>query len=184
MDLWIANEASLQKTLPSSIVDEVPNEKVVPLEELNFQIKPFVIEGSVETFDPVLRAIDMSKKLSRKWCGTLNSFLNESSKDVSVFIDKAKPYGQLINLEGNIVIGNFKTPFHGHLNAKSDQFELIPLSNTLPPGLEPGGSFVGLQSTKILGWQSPKLNNPGAKLILNNDCKEEVSKAPSVISIW
>ena len=80
--------------------------------------------------------------------------------------------------------GDRETIVHGNLNAKSDQLELIPIGKELIQGLEPGGSFVGFQGAKLLGWKSTNLENSGGKLQLSESCEDVSSKPPTVSSIW
>ncbi len=196
MDLWVANEASLKQALPTAVDKERVVEKVLPssreensLEKLLSndpakEIKPFVLEGSVESFDPVLRAIDLAKTIARDWCGSYQSFEDDENVQVSLKLIEVKAIGQIVHLTGDMTFGYATTPVTGHLNAKSDQMELIPLSEKLIPGLEPGGYFVGLQGARIFGWKSPRLDNPGGRLELKEKCEEELSKAPVVNTIW
>ena len=60
MDLWIANEGSLQQANTPSLPIEAPLETNYPV-EVPLKIKPFVLEGSVETFNPISRAKEIAK---------------------------------------------------------------------------------------------------------------------------
>jgi hypothetical protein len=53
-----------------------------------------------------------------------------------------------------------------NINAKSDQLDLIPLTETLDLGLEPGGAFQGLQGLSLSGWNAPRFVSPGGRLQL------------------
>lgn len=199
MDVWIADEALKQQVLPPTINNEAPIELVLPdgldsqgaFEAQDFsldsvlKIKPFVIEGSVENFDPVGRAIGLAKSFPRKWCGTYSSF-DDNSNEIDVLLTFSNPSstGQIVDLKGEMLIGDISTPIQGYLNAKSDQLELFLLSEKLIYGLEPGGVFVGLHNAKLLGWKPPRLDQPGGRLVLREDCDNQALKAPSLITIW
>ena len=199
MDLWIASDASLEPALPSSMGTKASLEQIVPEDkptardkalepvlplEIMMEIKPFVLEGSVEKFDPVARAAEIASSIPRKWCGTYRSFAEEANIDVTLTFSKVNSIGQMVDLHGEMSLGSLKTPVHGNLNAKSDQLELIPLADKLMPGLEPGGSFVGLQGAQLFSWKSPRLDNPGGRLELKKECIDQISKAPAVFTIW
>ncbi len=183
MQLWIANEIPLEQTLPSSIGEPTPLEQGMSFDE-SMKIKPFVLEGSVETFDPVTRALDLSKTLPRQWCGVYRSFDKKTNIDVKLTLSNVRAIGQIVDFKGKMFLGNIHTKVYGHLNAKSDQWELLPLADKLIPGLEPGGFFVGLQGPKLLGWKSPRLDNPGGRLELNEECSRKSSKSPAIQTIW
>ncbi len=186
LGFWIANEPSvkpIETSLPPAIGSEVLLDQSLPF-DTPIEIKPFVIEGSVENFDPEARAEELAKTFPRKWCGIYSSFDEESNVEVILTFDKASPIGQIVDLKGEMTIGDIKTPIHGNLNAKSDQLELIPLSDKLIPGLEPGGTFISLQGAKLFGWKSSRLDNPGGRLELNDKCDKKISKAPNLITIW
>ena len=182
VDLWIVNEPAAKEILPLSI-DQQDNIE----EDLRFvtpiKIKPFVIEGSVENFDPVARAAQLAKTLNKKFCGVYRSFEDDVDLEVILTFSEIKPIGQIVDLHGEMIIGGVTTSIAGQLNAKSDQLELIPLAEELPPGLEPGGLFIGLQGTNLFAWKAPRLDTSGGRLELNSQCSEKISKAPTS-SIW
>ena len=60
--------------------------------------------------------------------------------------------------------------------------ELIPFSNSIIHGLEPGGSFVGLQGAKLFTWKSNRLDNKGGKLELDNKCSANNLKSSFIYS--
>tara|TARA_Y100001968_G_C19368977_1_gene724062 strand:+ start:615 stop:1169 length:555 start_codon:yes stop_codon:yes gene_type:complete len=178
MDIWIANESSSPQVAPNTNPSkEAPIEKVLPLEE-TIQIKPFFLEGSVDDFDPVSRAKSLTKTLPRKLCGTFLSFQNKESSNVQLNFSTFQPIGQMILLEGEIFLADTQTKFTGILNAKSDQLEILPLSDNSIAGLDPGGYFVGLQGTSLFTWKSSKLDNPGGRLELKDSCEGNLSKTP------
>ena len=195
VDLWIASEPPLEQSLPQAgskgaLEQSIPrNDKDSAVEQsfpldMSIEIEPFEIEGSVESFDPLIRAIELAKTLPRNWCGIYSSYENGSKFEVTLKLSKIIPVGQIVSLSGEMRVGQLKTNVYGTLNAKSDQFELLPLANKLIAGLEPGGSFIGLQGLTIAGWNSSDLNNSGGKLLLKSECDQEVSKSPAIISIW
>ena len=126
--MWIANEASLEQSLPIERSEEALVEEALAIDSI-IEIKPFVLEGSVESFDPTQRAKEIAKKLSRKWCGTYSSFNDGSNVDVTMQLSDVKAIGQMVVIGGEMLIGNFKTKFRGNLNAKSNQTQLIILSD-------------------------------------------------------
>ncbi len=183
VDLWIANEPSLQQSLPISSSPEASQEQLEPIDSI-IEIKPFVLEGSVESFDPESRAKELVKNIPRNWCGTFKSFEKDLNIDVTLRFFEVSATGQMVSMQGEMMLGDVKTLVSGNLNAKSDQFELIPLAEKLLPGLEPGGSFIGLQGVKVFGWNSSNLDNAGGQLNLREKCADEISEAPVVRSIW
>jgi len=66
-----------------------------------------------------------------------------------------------------MTLGSVSTPVQGNLNAKSDQLDLLILGDATAVGLEPGGSFLGLQTFQLSGWEAPRLTSPGGKLELS-----------------
>ncbi len=196
MDLWIANEAAIQQSLTPDITNQPPIEKVLQsasdkdvaepdlLLKTNLEVKPFVLEGSVNNFDPVKRAAGLVNTFPRKWCGLYRSFEDDSNVDVIINFSGIKSIGKILELRGEMFIDDVKTPIRGYLNAKSDQLEILLNSNNRIPGLEDGGSFLGLQGTRLLAWNSPRLTHSGGRLELRKQCINQLSKAPAVISIW
>ncbi|MFM8525105.1 MAG: hypothetical protein ACKOCM_05745 [Cyanobacteriota bacterium] len=120
----------------------------------------------VETFDPEARAKLLVNALPRQWSGTYMSFQNGTSVPVTLQIASLTPYGQMIDLRGQLTVGGVVTPVQGNLNAKSDQLDLLPLGRSLAAGLEPGGDFQGLQGLNLFGWNAPRLTSPGGRLEL------------------
>ncbi len=182
---WLANESSLKEVPPLSKSGEVLMERKESFEP-SLEIKPFVLEGSVENFDPVARAEELAQTLARKWCGSYTSFSSKSTIDVIIKWSKVSPVGQIVVLDGEMLIGNLTTKVHGSLNAKSDQLELIPIANKLTDDLESGGIFVGLQGASIFSWKASRLDNPGGKLVIEKQCIKNPlkSEAPPITSVW
>jgi hypothetical protein len=120
----------------------------------------------VETFDPEARAKLMVNDLPRQWTGSFLNFQNGVSVPVTLQIASLTPYGQMIDLRGQLTVGGVTTPVQGNLNAKSDQLDLLPLGKSLPAGLEAGGDFQGLQGLMLFGWNAPRLTSPGGRMEL------------------
>lgn len=122
--------------------------------------------GPVETFDPNIRAQLLAEQLPRRWSGSYQAFGSATAVPVELRLNALKPIGQVVDLRGEMTIGAVTTPVQGNLNAKSDQFELLPLADDLSSGLEPGGDFLGLQGLSLSGWNAPRLTNLGGRLVL------------------
>jgi len=148
------------------------------------EVVPFEIKGTVESFDPVLRAKALAESIPKNWCGTYQSFSDESEVDIFLTIESAIATGQIVDFRGEMIIGKVQTAFQGHLNAKSDQLELIPINKSDEEFIYPHGKFMGLQGARILGWKPNNLNSPGGRLDFQFDCKDEFLEAPAVRSLW
>ncbi len=183
IDLWIANEPALEQSFPKTNASETLLQPKLP-SETPIEIVPYVLEGSVDNFDPVVRAKELERQISPQWCGEYISFNEENDLDILITFSEVKATGQLVNLRGEMQIGKNNVPVVGSLNAKSNQLELIPYLGNLLIDLEPGGSFLGLQGNKILGWNSPRLDHPGGRLEINNQCFKDKSKTPVIRSLW
>ncbi len=165
----IANASGLEQSMPRSIRSEAPPKQLsAPHQEI--KVLPFVIEGFVESFDPVERANDLVESFSRKWCGTYSSFNDDSVFDVTLVFSNVTSTGQMVFLSGELSIDNRTINLRGNLNAKSNQMELLIDSDQVVAGLEPGGMFVGFERSKILAWKAPRLNNFGGILLLSKAC--------------
>ena len=174
--LLIVDASLLGQSMPPETPSEESIEQFEVPVDTKLEVLPFVIEGSVENFDPEERAKELVKTISRKWCGTYSSFKDGSSQTATLLISKVKPIGQIVALQGQLLINGRNTQIRGNLNAKSNQIELIPLSNKWIFDIEPGGIFVGLQGPKRFIFNSPRLTDYGGILDLNKDCKDEISK--------
>ena len=115
----------------------------------------------VENFDPEARARLLVTELPRQWTGSYQAFQNLASVPVTLQISSLTPDGQMIDLRGQITIAGVTAPVQGNLNAKSDQLDLLLLGSTMPPGLESGGEFLGLQGLSLFAWNAPRLTSPG-----------------------
>jgi hypothetical protein len=125
------------------------------------------IGGSVETFDPVGRAELIAARIPRFWRGSYRPFeRGAASRPVQLQLDSVVPDGQMVVLRGRLLIAGAETAFMGNINAKSDQLDLIPLTDSLALGLEPGGAFQGLQGLSLSGWGAPRFTSPGGRLQL------------------
>ena len=123
---WISSDASVEQMQLS------PEEKI--------KVLPFVIEGSVETFDPIERANELEKRLPRKWCGTYKSFSYGFNLEVNLFFSQVKAKGQMVVLHGEILIDGIKAKILGNINAKSNHTEashdlLVPYLCLLSPSV-------------------------------------------------
>lgn len=125
------------------------------------------IGGTVETFDPVARAELIAARIPRFWRGSYRPFERGATpRPVQLQLDSVVPDGQMVVLRGRLQIDGADSAFMANLNAKSDQLDLIPLTETLALGLEPGGVFQGLQGLSLSGWGSPRFVVPGGRLQL------------------
>lgn len=144
--------------------------------------EPLVLDGTVQQFDPVLRATDLAASMPRQWCGSYKSFTSGSVVDVKLTLASVQPIGQMVDLRGVMEIGSVSTPVQGNLNASSDQLDLIPLAGQLADDLEVGGDFLGLQGMSLSSWQAPRLTNLGGSLSLAPSCSG--SEAPPIRALW
>ena len=122
---------------------------------------------TVELFDPVARAQALVSELPRRWSGTYLGHASGTAQTVQLELANLTSIGQMVVLTGTMTIGSVSTPVQGNLNAKSDQLDLLLLGDTNAVGLEPGGMFQGLQTFQLSDWDSPRLTNPGGKMMLN-----------------
>lgn len=144
--------------------------------------EPFQLEGMVVRFDPVARAASIATSMPRLWCGSYTSFTTGSTVEVKLTFAAVQPIGQMVDLRGEMQIGEITTPVQGNLNASSDQLELLPLASALTDDLEAGGDFLGLQGLTLSAWQAPRLTNLGGSLNLAPDCQG--SEAPAIRALW
>ena len=168
--LLIADASLLKQSIPRSVVQEVQLDQLQLAPDTKIEVLPFELEGSVESFDPIVRAKELDKKISRKWCGTYRSFNVGSDLDVTLHLSKVKPIGQIVAFQGDVFVDHIKTKFRGNLNVKSNQAELIFLSNKLISDIEPGGIFLGLEGIKSFAWRPSRLNHPGGQLDFKKSC--------------
>jgi hypothetical protein len=136
--------------------------------------------GAVETFDPEARAGALSQELPRLWSGTYSPYGGGQPLPVQLRLDSLSPIGQLVDLRGQLSINGVETPVQGNLNAKSDQLDLLLLGDTLPAGLEPGSTVLGLQGFSLSALQPPRLTSFGGRLQLVPQPSAAVAPATSV----
>lgn len=123
--------------------------------------------GSVEMFDPVGRAELIAARIPRFWRGSYRPFeRGAAARPVQLRLDSVVPDGQMVVLRGWLKIAEAESAFVANINAKSDQLDLIPLTETLDLGVEPGGVFQGLQGLSLSGWNAPRFVSPGGRLQL------------------
>jgi len=122
--------------------------------------------GPVQTFDPVARAQVIATELPRQWRGTYQAFGGSAPVPVQLSLASVTAVGAMVDLRGQMTIAGQATPFQGNLNAQSDQLDLIPLAPRLGGGLNPGGTFQGLQGMSLSGWNANRLTDLGGKLAL------------------
>jgi hypothetical protein len=131
---------------------------------------------TVDQFDPVARARDLASDMPRRWSGTYVGYAGGTPQAVVLNLTGLDPVGQMVVLRGTMTIGSLSTPVQGNLNAKSDQLDLLVLSDTTSIGLEPGGAFQGLQTFQLSAWEAPRLTNPGGKLLLEPSTASQASR--------
>ena len=177
LELLIVDASRLEQSMPLDIPSEAPLQQLESPSAPNLEVLPFVLEGSVDTFDSLERAKELARTIPRKWCGTYRSFDDSSNFDVILLLSKVKAIGQIVSLEGQLLIDGKKTNLRGNLNAKSNQVELIVAPRQWGSDLQTGGIFIGLDGMKSLIWNSSSLNKLGGRLNMNEVCDEEESKA-------
>lgn len=141
--------------------------------------------NQVETFDPVGRARLLAGDLPRRWVGTYQSFEGGEPLPVSLEIAALTPIGQMVDVRGQLRLGTVTSPVQGNLNAKSDQLDLLLLGDAPGAGLEPGGSFQGLQGFTLTGWRASRLTSLGGRLQLIPAAQGKPSAAsiPSAVPV-
>jgi len=135
-------------------------------------------EGTVETFDAQGRAADLARDLPRNWSGTYRAYGSTTAVPVDLQLESLRAMGQMVDLRGQINIGGVTTPVQGNLNAKSDQLDLLLLGDTLPAGMEAGGTVMGLEGFNLSAWQPPRLVTLGGRLQLIPRPNQTLPTAP------
>lgn len=139
----------------------------------------------VDTFDPVARAQLIVQQLPRQWRGNFRSFAGGGAMPALLSIEAASAEGQMVVIRGEIKIGDVTTPVQGNLNAKSDQLDLLLLGDRLPPGLEPGGEFQGLEGLSLSSWHASRLTDLGGRLELIPDRRaSKPDKGMPIRGLW
>ena len=122
---------------------------------------------AVETFDPVARAQLLARDLPLFWSGTYQAFGSSELVPVQMRLAPPRAIGLVVDLRGEMRVGEVVSPVQGNLNARSDQLDLLLLRPVGLASLEPGGVFIGLQGLSLSGWQASRLINPGGRLELS-----------------
>ncbi len=122
--------------------------------------------GPVETFDPKGRAVDLARDLPRVWSGFYRSFGGGEPLPVQLRLSESTPMGQMVDLRGEMQVGETSVAVQGNLNAKSDQLDLLMLCDCEVGGMESGGEISGVQGLALAGWVAPRLTNPGGRFDL------------------
>jgi len=122
---------------------------------------------SVEPFDPEGRAALIARVIPRQWRGRFQPFVGGGALPAVLDLGAVRAMGQMVDLRGQLRIGDAVTPVQGTLNAKSDQLDLLLLGDMGSVGMEPGGQIQGLQSMSLSSWRAPRLVSPGGRLVLN-----------------
>ena len=143
---------------------------------------------AVEVFDAQGRADGLARDLPRTWSGDYRPYGSGGPMPVELRLESLTAIGQVVDLRGRMSIGGVETPVQGNLNAKTDQLDLLLLGDALPPGMEPGGTVMGLQGFSLSGWQPPRLSSLGGRLQLVPRAlpARAASRpgAPSVRGLW
>lgn len=142
--------------------------------------------GEVNVFDPIGRARLIADQIPRRWVGNYRPFQGGGGQPVELTLESVTAIGQMVDLRGQVTIAGVSAPVQGNLNAKSDQLDLLLLGDTLPPGLEPGGEFLGLQGLSLGGWIAPRLTDLGGRLQLSPDLSSSprAGGTPAVRGLW
>lgn len=145
--------------------------------------------GAVETFDSEGRASLLARDLPRAWSGTYRPYGSNTAMPVELRLDSLNAMGQMVDLRGQFTMAGVSTPVQGNLNAKSDQLDLLLLGDTLPAGLEPGGTVMGLEGFNLSAWQPPRLVTLGGRLQLIPQPAQAAApasgpKGPAVRGLW
>ena len=170
---WLASASIAAPAMPVPAAKAMPAPAYVP-----FKVpKPASIEelnqatgsqsGSVQTFDTAGRAQVIARELPRVWSGSYQGFASGAAVPVQLRLSGAKAIGQVVELRGEIKIEGVSSPVQGTISAESDQLDLLVLGNQLGGGLQPGGSFQGLQGLELSGWNANRLNEMGGRLSLS-----------------
>jgi hypothetical protein len=122
--------------------------------------------AGVEVYDPVGRAQIMAERIPRTWTGTYRPFGGGAVRPVLLRLQQVTPLGQMVDLRGQLRLGDLTAPVQGNINAKSNQLDLLVLGSALAGLLEPGGEFQGQQGLSLSGWIPDRLTSLGGRLQL------------------
>lgn len=146
---------------------------------------PLLMESTpVETFDPIGRAALIRDQMPRLWGGSYVPFDSSAPRPVELSLDQVSASGQMVVLVGEIRIDDRVSPVQGNLNARSDQLDLLVLGENPGPGLEPGGSFQGVQGMTLTGWNAERLTAMGGRLLLTPMARSPRSAAEPIRGLW
>ncbi|MCT0248643.1 hypothetical protein [Synechococcus sp. CS-205] len=164
---------------PQLAMNPLPVGSVVPFgAPPSSSIEVFETElGPVETFDPKGRAVELARELPRVWSGVYRSFSGGAPQPVLLRLVEATPMGQMVDLRGEMQVGETTVGVQGNLNAKSDQLDLLMLCDCEVGGMESGGEISGVQGLELAGWVAPRLTNPGGRFDLRPVVEEAASPA-------
>ena len=145
--------------------------------------------GAVETFDAQGRAAVLARDLPRAWSGTYRPYGSPEAMPVELRLESLNAMGQMVDLRGQLTIAGVTTPIQGNLNAKSDQLDLLLLGDSLPAGMEPGGTVMGLEGFSLSAWQAPRLVTLGGRLQLVPQlsvapASSRPAGTPSIRGLW
>lgn len=149
---------------PLPVGSQVPFREPAPIQQELPQ--GFGEQVMVEMFDPMARASAIARQLPRQWSGTYQAFTGAPPVAVQLSLAPPLALGQMVDVRGEMTVGNRTIPVQGNINAKSDQLDLLLLGESAEAGLENGGDFRGLQGFDLSGWRAPRFTNPGGQLVL------------------
>jgi hypothetical protein len=128
----------------------------------------------------------LAQQLPRQWAGTYQPFAAATPVSVQLNLASLTAMGQMVDMRGEMTVGNVVIPVQGNLNAKSDQLDLLLLGGNEVAALENGGYFLGLQGFELSGWRPPRFTNPGGLLQLTQVVSSNGAPAgaPSIRGLW
>ena len=170
---WLASASIAAPAMPAPAAKAMPSPAYVPFKapkpasigELNQATGSQ--STSVQTFDTAGRAQVIARELPRVWNGSYQGFASGAAVPVQLQLSGARAIGQVVELRGDISIEGVRSPVQGTISAESDQLDLLVLGNQLGGGLQPGGSFQGLQGLELSGWNANRLTEMGGRLSLS-----------------
>ncbi len=167
---WLASASIAAPAMPAATAMPAPTyvpfnaPKPATIQELNQAAGSQ--SSSVQTFDTAGRAKVLARELPRFWSGNYQAFASGTALPVQLKLTRAQAIGQVVELRGDISIEGVRSPVQGTISAESDQLDLLVLGSQLGGGLQPGGSFQGLQGLELSGWNANRLTEMGGRLSL------------------
>ena len=80
-------------TLKDSALEiDVPKHGELSIESF-YELKPVVLDDLVENFDPLKRALNLAKIISRKWCGVYQPCDSLNKVEVTIDFHSVPPIG-------------------------------------------------------------------------------------------